>query len=399
MEFTNVVKPTHLCNLDCTYCYNDDVRDPIMKDETLERVIKETFQYAAMRPTISGVHFIWHGGEPMIPGLKFYNRVMAAQQEFSQGIPCSNTIQTNGVMINDRWLDFFKEHKFRISISIDGPRDLHDKFRLDMRGRGTYDRVMKAIDKCVDAGLPPGACVVVSRANVDRLDAIYDLMLEKRLGFNIIPLCRSGAARDNYNDVGLADDEYGDAWIELYDRWFDAPKDQFIYISDFVVKTRAIMYGKNADCIGMSSCAHSNISVDPVGDVFACATLSGHDDTRYGNLVTDSLENVMCSATALSYRMREVDPECAKCKWQHVCHGGCLARSYKFFHDHNRRDYYCPSLFKMYEHIERRLAEKGVASALPHPEHMTDKCPEMFKEAEDAARRVVPITVVNGGSA
>lgn len=388
MEFTNVVKPTHLCNLGCTYCYNDDVRDPIMKDETLERTIKETLDYVNERKPIKQVHFIWHGGEPMIPGIKFYEKVVKLQEQYRGEAKILNSIQTNGVLINEKWLHFLKQHQFNISISIDGTKELHDRFRLDLRGRGTFDRVIKAIDLCLKHDLPPGACVVISRANIDHVEEIYQFLAEKRIGFNIIPLCRSGAARENYDDLGLDSEEYGDAWIRMYDLWFDTPPEQFTYIHDFVLKTRAIMYGKEADCIGMASCSHTNISTDPVGDIFACATLSGHDDTRYGNLVTDPLESLMRSTTALNYRLREVDPDCAKCKWQHVCHGGCPARSYKFFQNHHQRDYYCPSLFKIYDHIENRLAEKGVAPALPHPDHMTDGLDFMVEEAAQASRRV-----------
>jgi serine-type anaerobic sulfatase-maturating enzyme len=357
LSFNNVIKPTHVCNLACTYCYNDDVRRPIMDEETLRRTIDQTFDYVDRHVARRSVDFIWHGGEPMVPGLRFYEKVTQYQSEFCRDIPYKNSIQTNGTLINNDWLRFFLSEQFSISISIDGPRDLHDRFRVDRRGRGSFDRVQRAIDLVREAGLTLGVCVVISRANVDHVDEIYDFVSAQRLPFNIIPLNRSGAARDNYDDVGLEADEYGPAWIRMYDRWFDA-QDDYVYCSDFVLKTRAILAGRPADCVGLEQCGEENIAVDPVGDVFACATLSGSLGTCYGNIVSDDLETLMNTPVALDYRRRRTDAQCARCRWQHVCHGGCQARAYKFFGDHHHRDYYCPSLFSIYEHIAERMVDK-----------------------------------------
>jgi len=369
MAFVAIVKPTHICNLACTYCYNDDVRDPIMKDDTLNRVIDQVVSYASQLPQpVRKAEFIWHGGEPTVPGLKFYEQVVVQQKQYSN-VLIENSIQTNGVLIDEKWLEFFKDHNFGISISIDGPKHLHDRFRLDGRGRGSFDRVFAAIQRVKNFGLPVGVCIVISRANVDHIDEIFDFLVKHRLPFNVIPLNRSGSARENYDDVGLDEDEYGDAWIKMYDKWFDSG-DEYVYCQDFALKTRAILQGKPADCIGLAHCADMNVSIDPVGDVYACATLSGHQETKYGNIVESSLVNLMHSSTALAFRDREVDPQCSECKWQHVCHGGCLARSYKFFGNHHRKDYYWPSLFKIYEHIAKRVLDQGFRVGDPYEDHM-----------------------------
>jgi len=369
MIFTNVIKPTHLCNLNCTYCYNDDVRDPIMRDETLERVISQTFAYVEAEAPQRMVSFIWHGGEPMIPGIKFYEKAIAYQKEYANGTLYNNSIQTNGVLINDSWIEFLRSHEFSVSISIDGPQWLHDKFRVDYRGQGSFDRVFKAIDALRAANMPLGVCVVISRANIDHVEEIYDFLASRKLRFNIIPLNRSGGGREHFDKVGLDAEEYAPAWIKMFDKWFDAD-DDYIYCSDFIFKTRAILAGRPADCIGLSNCSNTNISVDPVGDVFPCATLSGHDDMLYGNLVEQDLLTIMNRDTAKSYRHRKVDEQCSQCKWQHVCHGGCPARSFKFYGNFHQRDYYCPSLYRIYEHIEGRLHERGMKAGLPHVSHM-----------------------------
>lgn len=363
MIFTAVVKPTHLCNLACTYCYNDDVRDPVMTTGTLERVVGQVFAYVRERAPERLASFIWHGGEPMVAGLEFFETAVRLQRQHATGIRYNNSLQTNGTLIDERWLDFLRRENFTASISIDGPAHLHDRYRIDRRGRGSFQRVMDAIGRVKEAGVALGVCVVISRANIDHVDEIYDFLAAHKLRFNIIPLNRSGSARENYGEVGLEAEEYATAWIRMFDRWFDADRD-YVYCSDFVFKTRAIIAGRPADCIGLAQCSETNISIDPVGDVFPCATLSGTAENRYGNVVEADLAEIMNSPVAIDHRHRRTDPQCAKCVWQHVCHGGCQARAYKFFGDHHRRDYYCPSLFRIYEHIAARV--RGQLGLEPH---------------------------------
>src|SRR4051812_34160329 len=100
MWFTNVVKPTHRCNLACTYCYNEDTRHPVMPDDILQRTISETFDYSFALSAATKVDFIWHGGEPTAVGLPFYHRVVELQKASSRELRYANSIQTNGTLLN-----------------------------------------------------------------------------------------------------------------------------------------------------------------------------------------------------------------------------------------------------------------------------------------------------------
>lgn len=375
--FTNIVKPTHLCNLACSYCFNDDVREPIMREETLKAMVDQTLSYAFESGYFDKVDFIWHGGEPMVAGLPYFEKAVAFQKAKLREIrsqrghefTVDNIIQTNATLINEKWAEFFAEHGFSVSTSIDGAADLHDANRVDKRGRGSFERVLKGLRHAQDAGLEIGATLVVSRVNIDNLVEIFDLFSELQIGFNVIPINKSGSARDRYDVLGLEPEEYAQAWIKMYDRWFESDAD-YVYCSDFTLLTRAIMFGMPTDCIGMADCGKTNISVDPIGDVYGCTSLSGHEENLYGNLHDKSISDLLKQTRVVAgFLNRKVDPQCATCKWQHICHGGCPARAYKFTGDYHQRDYYCPSLFAMYEHIERRLNEKGLERAKPHPQH------------------------------
>lgn len=120
--FTNVVKPTHACNLACTYCYNEDERNKKMTLDTLRAVVDRTCEFVAENVKDRKVDFIWHGGEPMLMGVDFYREVMSYQSLHSHKIHISNVMQTNGLKVNEEWCEFFKEHNWQVSISLDGTK-------------------------------------------------------------------------------------------------------------------------------------------------------------------------------------------------------------------------------------------------------------------------------------
>lgn len=374
MNFTNVIKPTHICNLSCKYCYNEDARAPMMSHETLRRVVRETCTYV-VEEGLPGVDFIWHGGEPMVAGIDFYRVALEEQRPFSGRMNISNTMQTNGTLIDEEWIRFFVDTQFRVSMSLDGTRDLNDRTRVDRGGGGSFDRIMRGIGLVREAGLALGVAIVLSRSNREHVDEIFDFLVQQKLPFNVIPLTRSGDALSNFEDLGLLPDEYADPWIRLYDRWFDASRDAYVYGSDFGFKTKAILSGRPADCIGSKNCSEHNVSTDPEGYVYPCATMSSDPDWVYGNLTSSTMREILASAPAMEARTRKQDPHCDTCKWQHVCHGGCVSRANKFFGDIHTRDYYCPSLYRMYEHVESRL--RGAAgidlSNLPRADRIDDR--------------------------
>ena len=138
-----------MCNLDCSYCYYLEKgelyrgqRSNRMTDEMLEKFTEEYINCQ----TTPEVLFTWHGGETLLRGLDFFRKAVALQKRYAKGRPIANSIQTNGILLNDEWCRFFKENNFLVGISIDGPEHVHDRYRKDKGGRGSFARVMKGIE-------------------------------------------------------------------------------------------------------------------------------------------------------------------------------------------------------------------------------------------------------------
>jgi uncharacterized protein len=184
-----LVKPTSAdCNLHCTYCFfHDRPSDPyrqnhgrhVMDDDTLRALIRQGMQI--MAPASS---FSWQGGEPLLTGIDFFRRVVDYQQFYGQrGHSVSNGVQTNGTLINDEWAKLFAQYHFLLGISLDGPKELHDYYRITVGGEGTHDMVHKGIGILRRHNVEFNILSVVNRITGEYPGEIWRYMCEQGFSF------------------------------------------------------------------------------------------------------------------------------------------------------------------------------------------------------------------------
>ncbi|MBL7101114.1 MAG: radical SAM protein [Nanoarchaeota archaeon] len=140
-----IAKVTENCNLACKYCYaeNDQKIKCIMDDETLEKTINKCYEFSGDH---KNPHFIWHGGEPLLGGLKFFKKIVKLQDKLKPH-KITNVVQSNGTLIDDKTLDFFLQNKIHVGASLDGPEEIHNKTRVYSNGKGSFKNVIKGIKK------------------------------------------------------------------------------------------------------------------------------------------------------------------------------------------------------------------------------------------------------------
>lgn len=169
-RFHVMAKPSgSTCNLDCTYCFYlskeqllQQDRHTGMSDEVLEQFIHQYIDGQDGEQVV----FSWQGGEPTLMGLEFFQKVVKFQKQFKKPDQrIENDLQTNGILLNDKWAEFLKENKFLVGISIDGPRELHDRYRITRSGKATFDKVMEGVAALKRHGVPFNALVTVNRTN------------------------------------------------------------------------------------------------------------------------------------------------------------------------------------------------------------------------------------------
>lgn len=362
-----------------------------MSLDTLWEMTEQCYSYVDAVPDLDGVNFVWHGGEPTVLGLPFFQKAIQFQKELGLRAGTGNFFQTNGLLLNERWFAFFKANDIALSLSIDGPKHVHDAMRVDARGQGSFDRTLSVIEKAQAFGLTPGVVVTITKANKDHVAEIFELLATRGIGFNVIPIVKSGDALDDYTNMGIEPEEWTNAFIQLYDLWYDA-NPNYIFIDDFVSATKAVITGRPNTCVMSSrNCASFNLSVDPKGDVYPCGWLSGHRELCYGNLNATPIANLMLSRPAINLRLRDDPEDCKTCEWNHICHGGCMAHSYLFNGSTDKRTHYCHTVKNGYSHIAKRLAERGV---LPGRGAAEDPLNRLRPSKISEVRRTIPIKPV-----
>ncbi len=224
--FHVLAKPTGaVCNIDCEYCfYLEKERlyphgeEFMMAESVMEDHVRQYIE--GQPPGTEEINFAWQGGEPTLRGLDFFRKVVELQEKYKRpGMTVTNAFQTNGILIDDKWATFFKEHDFLIGVSIDGPEHLHDRYRKDKGGRGTFKRVTRGLDNLKEHACEFNTLTVVQRSNSERPDEVYDFL--KSIGstfFQFIPIVEvEGSERVSGRSV--LPEKWGTFLCSILDQW------------------------------------------------------------------------------------------------------------------------------------------------------------------------------------
>jgi len=369
-----LIKPASaLCNLDCTYCfYLDREADPykdlprrVMSLETLERLV-DTFLFYSYPNSV----FAFQGGEPMLTGLKFYQKLIEFQQQYGRdGQNVSNALQTNAVLIDDDWSALFREYNWLLGVSIDGPEEINDVYRLTRGGQGTWRRVMRGIETLQKNKVEFNILCVLSQANVEKPREVYKFF--RGLGIDYIqyiPLAEFDGA-GNRLPFTITPEQYGRFLCETFELWW--PERRKARIRFFDNLAEALAGQKPGSCNLHETCDSYSV-VEYNGDVYPCDFFV-EKEWKLGNILVDSWPE-------LSRRRRRYDfalnktlprPECQACEYFSLCRGGCPKLRHAPLRRFEDLDYFCPSYQMVYAkvleplkaEVEKLMARCAVAQA------------------------------------
>jgi uncharacterized protein len=280
--FHVMAKPTGaICNLDCAYCFflskqsfypGSNFR---MSDEVMESYVRQTIEAHSTRE----VTIAWQGGEPTLMGLDFYRRAVAAAKRFRKpGTTVQHTIQTNGILLDAAWCEFLRENGFLVGVSLDGPRELHDAYRRDKGGHGTFDRVVKAVRLMQRVGVEFNVLCTVNAVNSEHPLAVYRFLrdeLEARY-LQFIPIVEriNDDGRtvlqqgDRVTNRSVTAERYGQFLIEIFDEWVRHDVGSvFVQTVDAVLA--AWVYGQSSLCRLRPECGEA-VALEHNGDLYSC---------------------------------------------------------------------------------------------------------------------------------
>lgn len=316
------------CNLDCDYCFYlrkaalfEGSRDFRMPLDRLERYIQA---YIEAQPG-GVVSFAWQGGEPTLLGLDYFREIVRLQARYAAGRRIENALQTNGTLLDEEWCVFLRENDFLVGISIDGPRVLHDQFRLDRGRRPTFDRVMRGLRLLREGGVAFNTLTVVNRENSRRPLDVYRFLKECGSGFiQFIPLVEpmEGPA-GTVSPASVRADRWGGFLCAIFDEWLARDVGR-VHVQTFEAALGIWAGAGPGMCVFAERCGRA-LAVEHTGEVFSCDHYVAPEH-RLGNFEQVPLADLVdCAAQeAFGRRKRDALPEaCLSCPVLFACQGEC----------------------------------------------------------------------------
>ena len=325
--FVVMAKPVgSRCNLECSYCYYSTelsvspAPSSMMSSETLERFIR---QYIEASPSET-VSFTWHGGEPTLAGLDFFRSAVQIQKRcLPEGWDCWNNLQTNGVLLDDEWCAFLAEARFDVGLSIDGTQQLHDKYRKDRGGGGSFERALSAVKLLQAHGVQPDLLCTVNSATARSALQVYRALRSLGTGWiQFIPIVRRGADGVVTEDSVTAE-EYGDFLCAVFDEW--ARGDLGKLDVQLFAETMRVQAGGSAGLCWMAPTCGRALIVEQDGGVYSCDHFVDPAH-RIGDVGASALGELAELPVQLEFGNSKRDAlpaQCRVCVSRNVCNGGC----------------------------------------------------------------------------
>ena len=357
------------CNLACKYCYYTEKaklyqNDPrhIMSDELLERF---TRQYIEAQ-TMNEILFTWHGGEPLMRPISFYEKAIRLQHQYGRGKTINNIFQTNGTLIDDKWAEFFKRNNMLVGVSIDGPQIYHDEYRKSRNGKPSFYQVMKGIEILNKHGVEWNAMAVVNDYNAEEPLEFYHFF--KKIGCRYIQFTpiveritrhkdgRHLASLADNEEVALADfsvsaEQWGRFLCEIFDEWVH--HDVGTYFIQLFDATLANYAGVEPGVCSMAkSCGHAGV-MEYNGDLYSCDHFV-FPEYKLGNINKETLTEMLYGErqTAFGRNKRATLPQqCRECRFTKICNGECPKNRFlKDRYGQHGLNYLCAGYRQFFEH-------------------------------------------------
>lgn len=350
-----LIKPaSSSCNLRCRYCFYYDVADNrevknygIMNDDTLENMVKKVFddvEYSA--------NFAFQGGEPTMAGIEFFEKFHKFVEKYNtKKIIVNFSLQTNGTLLNKKWLELFKKHNYLIGLSLDGNKEMHDTFRIDAKGEGTFSRVLKAAKMMKKAEVEFNILCVVNKLIAQNGKLVYNFFRNNGFRYYQFIPCLDSLSCSEEKDYTLTAEDYGKFLDETFNLWYeDMMSGKRISVRHFDNYTK-ILLGEEPEACDMVGHCNMNAVLESDGSMYPC-DFYVLDEFKVGNINESSFEELFKSEAEMRFLRTSlaVDEKCKVCRYFKICRGGCrrhkeltaegnyenrFCESYKYFFEKN----------------------------------------------------------------
>lgn len=358
------------CNLACKYCYYLEKNNlyqnshrHLMTDEMLEQFTREYIE----AQTMPQVLFTWHGGEPLMRSIDFYKKALALQKKYANGKQIDNVIQTNGTLLTDEWCKFFAKNHWLVGISIDGPQEYHDHYRVTPAGKPSWEKVMQGIQLLKKHHVEWNAMAVVNAYNAEHPLEFYHFFRDNGCQYlQFTPIVeRLTEHEDGRTLASLADDreipladasvtpqQWGNFLCTIFDDWVrhDVGK-TFVEIFDCTLANwMGVLPGI---CAYSKECGHAGV-MEHNGDVYSCDHFV-FPEYKLGNIREQSLIDMLYGEKQQAFsrlKHTSLPRQCKECDMEFACHGECPKNRFeKDKYGEPGLNYLCQGYYQYYSHV------------------------------------------------
>lgn len=358
-----LIKPASgCCNMACTYCfYRDEVENRVdglygmMSEAALEQVIRRAFEFASGECT-----FAFQGGEPTLAGLPFFRRLVTLVEKWNVAkVRVNYAIQTNGLLVDREWAEFFHENHFLVGLSMDGNKAVHDTLRLDRDGKGTFSKVLHAAQLFNAKGVEFNILTVVTAQLAKNIRQVYPFFLKSGFVYQqYIPCLDAIGETRGSRDYSLTPELYGQFLCDLFDLWYlDIKKGKRVSVRYFDNLLRMLCDTPPESCGMLGTCSIQNV-VEADGSVYPCDfyvldayKLGNVFDMGFGELHQKRLERGFLQSSMARHA------DCEPCPWRNICRGGCRRDRDQFDGGEPAKNYFCEAYKMFFAHSITRLQE------------------------------------------
>lgn len=363
-----LIKPASAnCNMDCKYCFykclsshREEYSKGFMTEETLETLVREAIAYAD-----GSLTFAFQGGEPTLAGLDFFQKAVELQQKYNnKKLQIENTIQTNGLLIDEKWARFLGEHRFLVGLSLDGPKKMHDRYRKDAGGQDTFARIMHSVQLLEQYQVDYNVVTVVTNDTAKQASFLYKFWKRNHYPFvQFIPCMDEIKRQDGTQErsiYAVEPEQYGKFLCELFDLWyadFVAGETMDIRMFSNLAQMAA---GYPAEECGMNGCCNCYFVVEGDGSVYPCDFYC-MDEWKLGT-VNDGFVQMKTSEKAKAFveASRPVCAACQECLHFSLCRGGCRRWREPFVDGKPGLNQLCSAYRMFFAHAAERMERLGV---------------------------------------
>ncbi len=343
------------CNMRCKYCFYIDEMNKrdlpsygMMSEETLYQVISKSLAYAQGQCTIA-----FQGGEPTLAGVAFYEKVVQFVETCNvNACTVHYAIQTNGYCLEPEWFPFLKKHKFLVGVSLDGPEEIHDQYRVDAKGNGTFHRVMETIQQLKEYEIDFNILTVVHAETVSKVNQLYNFFKRNQLPYQQYIECLDPIGEvPGQQPYSLTPELYGTFLIALFKKWYkDMAAGTYVY-NRYFENLLGILVRKQPESCAMSGRCGDYLTVEADGSVYPC-DFYVLDEWKMGNFCSDTILEMTQRRGELQFVEASipVPASCKACKWYPLCRNGCRRNCEPSTTEQRAVNYFCSAYKQFFDY-------------------------------------------------